>query len=103
MGSNLQNTVKCRTSGMFFDGVLEHVLDRCEFMLGFYQNKITFYAIFLGGISIRHEDDIYIAPSGVQKERILPSELFCTDMAGSKFIKPKNDVSSLSGRIFRGI
>ena len=101
MGSNLQNTVKCRTFGNFFYGVLEYVLDRCEFM--FDQNKITFNAVFLGGISIRHEDDIYIAPSGVQKERILPSELFCTDMAGSKFIKPKNDVSSLSGRIFRGI
>merc|ERR1711953_71403 len=49
-----------------------------------------------GGISIRHEDDIYIAPSGVQKERILPSELFCTDMAGSKFIKPQNEKLKLS-------
>ena len=41
-----------------------------------------------GGISIRDDDDIYIAPSGVQKERIRPQDLFMTDMAGSKFEKP---------------
>ncbi|KAJ2900565.1 Methylthioribulose-1-phosphate dehydratase [Coemansia aciculifera] len=29
-----------------------------------------------GGISIRSGDNVYIAPSGVQKERILPSDLF---------------------------
>lgn len=29
-----------------------------------------------GGISIKHEDKIYIAPSGVQKERIHPEDLF---------------------------
>ncbi|XP_052801845.1 methylthioribulose-1-phosphate dehydratase-like isoform X2 [Mya arenaria] len=29
-----------------------------------------------GGISIRHGDKIYIAPSGVQKERIHPEDLF---------------------------
>ena len=49
-----------------------------------------------GGISIRDEDDIYIAPSGVQKERIKPDQLFCTDMAGSKFEKPCDDKLKLS-------
>ena len=63
-------------------------------MSGTNQNRNDILPGILGGISIRHEDDIYIAPSGVQKERILPSELFCTDMAGSKFIKPKNEVST---------
>ena len=52
--------------------------------------------ICLGGISIRDEDDIYIAPSGVQKERIKPADLFCTDMAGSKFEKPSNERLKLS-------
>ena len=46
-----------------------------------------------GGISIREDDEIYIAPSGVQKERIRPCDLFMTDVAGSKFEKPKNEVA----------
>ncbi len=32
-----------------------------------------------GGISIRDEEGIWIAPSGVQKERILPEDLFLLD------------------------
>ncbi|CBY15233.1 unnamed protein product [Oikopleura dioica] len=49
-----------------------------------------------GGISIRDDDDIYIAPSGVQKERIRPQDLFMTDMAGSKFEKPRDEKLKLS-------
>jgi len=41
-----------------------------------------------GGISIKHEDRIYIAPSGVQKERIQPSELFVQDMEGKDIELP---------------
>ncbi|KAK8787951.1 hypothetical protein V5799_022277 [Amblyomma americanum] len=33
-----------------------------------------------GGVSIRHGPEIYIAPSGVQKERIAPEDLFVQDM-----------------------
>lgn len=33
-----------------------------------------------GGISIRDGDRVYIAPSGVQKERIQPSDLFVLDL-----------------------
>ncbi|CAJ0928046.1 unnamed protein product [Ranitomeya imitator] len=33
-----------------------------------------------GGISIKYEDEIYIAPSGVQKERIQPDDLFICDI-----------------------
>uniref|UniRef100_A0A8C1X3I7 Methylthioribulose-1-phosphate dehydratase n=1 Tax=Cyprinus carpio TaxID=7962 RepID=A0A8C1X3I7_CYPCA len=33
-----------------------------------------------GGISLRHGEHIYIAPSGVQKERIQPEDLFVCDI-----------------------
>jgi len=33
-----------------------------------------------GGISVRHGDEIYIAPSGVQKERIKPEDIFIIDI-----------------------
>ncbi|XP_062823937.1 methylthioribulose-1-phosphate dehydratase isoform X3 [Anolis carolinensis] len=33
-----------------------------------------------GGISIKHGDEIYIAPSGVQKERIQPEDMFVCDI-----------------------
>ncbi|CAL8352586.1 unnamed protein product [Merluccius merluccius] len=33
-----------------------------------------------GGISLRHRDHIYVAPSGVQKERIQPEDMFVCDM-----------------------
>ena len=35
-----------------------------------------------GSISIRHENDIFMTPSGVQKERIKPDELFAVDVEG---------------------
>jgi methylthioribulose-1-phosphate dehydratase len=35
-----------------------------------------------GGVSIRHRDKIYIAPSGVQKERIEPEDLFVQTIDG---------------------
>ncbi|XP_066588769.1 methylthioribulose-1-phosphate dehydratase [Prorops nasuta] len=35
-----------------------------------------------GGVSIKHEEKIYIAPSGVQKERIKPNDLFVQDING---------------------
>ncbi|KAI4504303.1 hypothetical protein M0802_000774 [Mischocyttarus mexicanus] len=35
-----------------------------------------------GGISIKHEDKIYIAPSGVQKERIKSEDMFVQDING---------------------
>ncbi len=35
-----------------------------------------------GGISIRNGDNIFMAPSGVQKERIQPEEVFELDLAG---------------------
>lgn len=41
-----------------------------------------------GGISIKLDDEIYIAPSGVQKERILPEDLFIQNMDGDDILVP---------------
>ncbi|XP_011162571.1 probable methylthioribulose-1-phosphate dehydratase [Solenopsis invicta] len=41
-----------------------------------------------GGISIKHEDKIYIAPSGVQKERMVPNDLFVQDINGTDLELP---------------
>ncbi|ESO02301.1 hypothetical protein HELRODRAFT_66255, partial [Helobdella robusta] len=43
-----------------------------------------------GGISIKHEDKIYIAPSAVQKECIQPDDLFVQDINGVDLELPKN-------------
>lgn len=37
-----------------------------------------------GGISIKEGDDVYIAPSGVQKERIKPEDMFVYSMDGQE-------------------
>eukprot|EP01061_Rhynchopus_euleeides_P037135 TRINITY_DN62921_c0_g1_i1.p2 TRINITY_DN62921_c0_g1~~TRINITY_DN62921_c0_g1_i1.p2 ORF type:complete len:240 (+),score=131.54 TRINITY_DN62921_c0_g1_i1:72-791(+) len=42
-----------------------------------------------GGISIKQEDKIYVAPSGVQKERIHPDDLFILDNKGELVESPK--------------
>jgi len=41
-----------------------------------------------GGISIKLDDEIYIAPSGVQKERIIPDDLFIQNMDGEDIQTP---------------
>ena len=43
-----------------------------------------------GGISIREGDVIYMAPSGVQKERIQPEDVFVLDLEGSVIERPEN-------------
>ncbi|XP_001949266.2 probable methylthioribulose-1-phosphate dehydratase isoform X2 [Acyrthosiphon pisum] len=42
-----------------------------------------------GGISIKYNDQIFIAPSGVQKERIQPDDLFVQNLNGEDVIIPK--------------
>ena len=42
-----------------------------------------------GSISIRHGDRIYMTPSGVQKERIKPDELYVLDIDGEHLHDPK--------------
>ncbi|KAK8225960.1 Methylthioribulose-1-phosphate dehydratase [Phyllosticta capitalensis] len=40
-----------------------------------------------GGTSIRHHDHIYIAPSGVQKELMAPSDMFVMDFASRAYLR----------------
>lgn len=42
-----------------------------------------------GGISIRRGDAIYMAPSGVQKEKIRPDDVFVVDRAGEVLEPPR--------------
>ncbi|EAT36054.1 AAEL011830-PC [Aedes aegypti] len=53
-----------------------------------------------GGISIKLDDEIYIAPSGVQKERILPDDLFIQNIDGDDLQLPP-DYKKWPGREFR--
>ena len=41
-----------------------------------------------GGMSIRKDNEIYVAPSGVQKERIQSDELFVLDLKGNTLREP---------------
>ncbi len=43
-----------------------------------------------GGMSIREGDRVYMAPSGVQKERIQPEDVFVLDLSGDVVEAPKN-------------
>ncbi len=43
-----------------------------------------------GGISLRAGDRIYMAPSGVQKERLQPEDLYALDLAGRVVEAPAN-------------
>ncbi|EWC45164.1 methylthioribulose-1-phosphate dehydratase [Drechslerella stenobrocha 248] len=40
-----------------------------------------------GGISIRQDDNIYIAPSGVQKERLHPSHMFVLSHSANTYLR----------------
>ena len=41
-----------------------------------------------GGISIRHQNQVYMAPSGVQKERLRPEDLFVLNNQGEVISPP---------------
>ena len=41
-----------------------------------------------GGISIKLNDDIYIAPSGVHKERVQSQDLFIQNINGDTLVEP---------------
>ncbi|GAV29761.1 hypothetical protein PMKS-003263 [Pichia membranifaciens] len=57
----------------------------CEFCRMFYQNGwVTGTG---GGISIRDEDKIYLAPSGVQKERMIPENIFVMSFKSQEYIR----------------
>lgn len=67
----------------------------CELCRVFYQNGwVTGTG---GGISIRDVDEnpsiVYIAPSGVQKERLHPKEMFVVELPGKILRAPNDDTS----------
>lgn len=43
-----------------------------------------------GGLSIRQDGKIFCAPSGVQKERIKPEDMFVLDETGEILVRPSN-------------
>ena len=43
-----------------------------------------------GGISLRHGNEVYMAPSGVQKERLEPRDIFTLDLAGEVVAGPND-------------
>lgn len=49
-----------------------------------------------GGISIRRQDRIYMAPSGVEKEKILPEDCFVLDLSGNVIEKPARETLKLT-------
>jgi methylthioribulose-1-phosphate dehydratase len=49
-----------------------------------------------GGISIREGDRVYMAPSGVQKERLEPHNLFVLDQNGQVLERPADEGLTLS-------
>lgn len=57
----------------------------CEFCKLFYNNGwVTGTG---GGISIKDEDKIYLAPSGVQKERMLPTDIFVMSFESREYLR----------------
>lgn len=46
-----------------------------------------------GGVSVRSNDKIFMAPSGVQKERIKPNEVFVVDLNGDVIEKPAGNLA----------
>jgi len=49
-----------------------------------------------GGLSLRDGDKIYVAPSGVQKERLAPEDLFVLDRRGEVVERPADPALSVS-------
>ena len=49
-----------------------------------------------GGISVRAGDRIYVAPSGVQKERLQPGDMFVVDLDGKVIEAPADPALRVS-------
>lgn len=63
----------------------------CELCRNFYDNGwVTGTG---GGISIRGENNkVYIAPSGVQKERMLPENMFVMDLSSQNYLRTPDNL-----------
>lgn len=62
----------------------------CELCRNFYQ--LGWASGTGGGISIRRQDLVYMAPSGVQKERLRPDDIFILDRKGQVIQAPQSDL-----------
>lgn len=49
-----------------------------------------------GGISIREDDNLFLAPSGVHKEFVMEYDIFETDLNGKVRVQPKNGALKIS-------
>jgi methylthioribulose-1-phosphate dehydratase len=49
-----------------------------------------------GGLSVREGDRVFIAPSGVQKERLSPEDLFVLDLEGTVVERPADPAKRVS-------
>lgn len=58
----------------------------CELCRNFYQ--LGWVGGTGGGMSIKTEDLIVMAPSGVQKERMIPDDMFVLDQQGNVLVNP---------------
>jgi methylthioribulose-1-phosphate dehydratase len=63
----------------------------CELCRGFYQ--LGWASGTGGGISLKADGKIYMAPSGVQKERLRPEDIFVLDEAGAIKEEPGNGIT----------
>ncbi len=62
----------------------------CELCRNFYQ--LGWASGTGGGISVREGDKIYMAPSSVQKERLIPQDIFVLDLEGQVVQEPGGDL-----------
>lgn len=88
--SNNELTKSTNPDNLVISDCAEHPANLiCELCKMFYNNGwVTGTG---GGISIREDDEIYLAPSGVQKERILPLNIFVMSFKSKEYIrKPLN-------------
>jgi methylthioribulose-1-phosphate dehydratase len=66
----------------------------CELCRQFYQ--LGWVSGTGGGIAMRHDDQVLIAPSGVQKERLQPEDLFVLNLEGKVVHRPENPALKVS-------
>jgi len=59
-----------------------------SFWIYIIQSNIFSASVHQGSLFILCRDKIYIAPSGVQKERIMPEDLFVQDLEGNDIEVP---------------
>jgi methylthioribulose-1-phosphate dehydratase len=78
-----------RETGTLTDAAARELI--CELCREFY--RLGWASGTGGGISVRQGDLIYMAPSGVQKERLKPEDIFVLDRRGQVLDAPGNGLT----------